>query len=671
MNSDVFNEVLAIFSKDEEWKIDENALSHDFMVRAQQKDELDARIRSLLKGEMIGKEEFSRLRLHLEYANYLSASKTQHYNAVRFLYWLNCFGIRGDGYTNDKEKWLLARKLLEERMMHTSVKLDYEPFDSVVARGDAILNLRKYGYKIELSQGRISPSVDDYNKFKESMRYLFDQLGGASVLIILNQIQFDFSSKTLRYNFRKTPPRFGTAELQIPWGFLLNVALSFWVTPRKLNAKKAKVIFTKICNISRQFFAVMEIQPLSVFEEMFRSPNESLDELQEAILYQQHMGLDQVPPNVMYLILKGMIGQHSVKKMETVYLSILKWICDKQKGLEVLDFDKEMLKQDLHDHVSDEEIDSAMDELSTESQELNHGYCDPRDFSKRNYYLRPFVKRGESYFLLSAQFFVKGFYYAWRAHYSNNREIGILFENYVADLLRSKGLTLYNNVKYSVSDVQRAEMQSIRQDGECDIIIETSKTIFFIELKKREISDEASGGDPVAALKDMSDSALFGLTQAAVHEYCLRQNGALHFKNGTTLRLNSRRIVKVHLSLFDHYALQDNVLLLRYLRAMLAFEYSCNDPSRIADIEALSKVEGRQTEFRNVMRTNVMKAAYVNINQSLMSFHSFSLPQIIFLLKNVSSNDDFEREISSTFCITTSTKDWYQEYAFVKRVREG
>lgn len=113
MNSDVFNEVLAIFSKDEEWKIDGNALSHDFAVRAQQKDELDARIRSLLKGERIGKEEFSRLRLHLEYANYLSASKTQHYNAVRFLYWLNCFGIRGVGILTTKRNGCWQKSYLK------------------------------------------------------------------------------------------------------------------------------------------------------------------------------------------------------------------------------------------------------------------------------------------------------------------------------------------------------------------------------------------------------------------------------------------------------------------------------------------------------------------------------------------------------------------------------
>ena len=184
-------------------------------------------------------------------------------------------------------------------------------------------------------------------------------------------------------------------------------------------------------------------------------------------------------------------------------------------------------------------------------------------------------------------------------------------------------------------------------------------------MKNKEITADAMSGDPASALTDMASSALRGLSQAAIAEYCLRIDGNLSFDDGSVLELKHRRIEKVHLSSFDHYGLHDNVLLLRYLQAMLTIDYSCGERETTKAWQDFRKY---QREFRNVMGTDIMQSAYVNQNARLMSFHSFSLPQFMTILESAKSAEDFVSEMCLTAHLTTASKDWYHDYAFVKGI---
>ena len=236
-----------------------------------------------------------------------------------------------------------------------------------------------------------------------------------------------------------------------------------------------------------------------------------------------------------------------------------------------------------------------------------------------------------------------------------------MFEHCVADMFNSHNVSARSNVKYKVSKAKQSDLRDARQMAECDFIVETEAEIFFIEMKNKEITADAMSGNPAAALTDMAKSALYGMTQAAIHEYCLRSDGQLKFDDGSVLELRKRRIVKIHLSAFDHYGLHDNMLLLRYLQASLSLDYSCAE-----NPEALKSVADYQQKFRNVMATKIMQAAYKNNNERLMSFHSFSLPQFMTILMSANTTDEFVSEMKLTMYMTTGAKDWYHDYAFLK-----
>ena len=656
-----FNKALLLFSEDKDWEIlpcvQMNPAAPTF------KKSLEERIRQLLTGSEIPADVFARVRMHLEYQICLSENHQRYSNVLELLYGLNFFGIRLSSYTDNKERWMSAKSEFGKLIASTATHVSYQPQDGVVVKCKAILELRKWGYEIPIVHGRIQQTPSDVARFSESMRYQFDKIGGVSVLIILHRLESIFCSEMGRYMFHHSPARLETPQLDIPWGYLFNVALSYLTQTRKMNEVTATKVFERICNVAKYFIATIELQPLTIFDDMLRSSYTSMSELQEAIMYEQHFGLDQIRPDFLLMILKGLVGQRPPDRIADIFVDILAWVCKQQNRKVPISFTVDSLMRELHSaSFSRKEIEESLSLLSQKALSLNAGCTNPYEASKRDYFKRPFVVNNDKYYLVSGLFFAKGFYFAWKARsHDKNEDLGKMFEHCVADMFNSHNVSARSNVKYKVSKAKQSDLRDARQMAECDFIVETEAEIFFIEMKNKEITADAMSGNPAAALTDMAKSALYGMTQAAIHEYCLRSDGQLKFDDGSVLELRKRRIVKIHLSAFDHYGLHDNMLLLRYLQASLSLDYSCAE-----NPEALKSVADYQQKFRNVMATKIMQAAYKNNNERLMSFHSFSLPQFMTILMSANTTDEFVSEMKLTMYMTTGAKDWYHDYAFLK-----
>lgn len=656
-----FNKALQLFSEDEEWAFKPSVQLNPVTPKIRQS--LEARIRQLLSGTEITSDVFALVRMHLEYQHCLSANHQRYRNVLELLYGLNCFGIRLSSYTDNKEQWISAKSEFAKLLAVEPIHVSYRPQDCVAVECNAILELRKWGYEIPIIQGRVQQTPSDIARFSDSMRYQFDKLGGASVLIILHYLDGIFCSKMGRYMFHHSPARLETPQLDVPWGYLFNVALEYWGQTRKLNEVTATKVFDRICKVAKYFIATIELQPLTIFDDMLRLTYTSMSELQEAIMYEQHFGLDQIRPDFMLVILKGLVSQRPPDRIADLYVQILEWVCQQQDRMVPICFTVDSLKRELSStSFSRNEIEESLVLLSQDASSLNAGCTNPYDASKRDYFKRPFIVKNDKYYLVSGLLFVKGFYFAWKARpHSKNEDIGKMFEHCVADMFNTHSVSVKNNVKYKVSKAKRSDLRDTREMAECDFILETEKEIFFIEMKNKEITADAMSGNPTAALTDMAKSALHGMTQAATHEYCLRADGQLRFDDGSILELKQRRIVKIHLSAFDHYGLHDNMLLLRYLQASLSLDYSCPE-----NPETLKSVADYQQKFRNVMATEIMQNAYKNSNERLMSFHSFSLPQFMMMLMSANTTEDFVSEMKLTMHMTTGAKDWYHDYAFLK-----
>ena len=621
---------------------------------------LKVQIKSLLSGDDLSTTDFNRIYRHVALED--RVSQGMHKNAKKFLQIIRFYGFHQQKLTADETKWLIIKDKLAELLACDRVKcnFDIEEVD-IDLKGDAIRFLRELGYEIPLVEGRFGVTQADEVKFGEAMRYRFNKIGAVSIMVILDNIRHLYNKKTGRYDFRPEPASIGIPQIVPPWGYLLNVALSF--IRGKNKQKNFEKTFNEIVDISSKYFTALELQPLSRFADAFRSYSEIVDEIEEVILYNQHIALDQYPLEVILEIITD-LEYALVSTQGNPIVRVLEWICKRKKSEmpETMRFTRDEIEKDLSGLLSPSQMTEVLDCLVIEDNVLNQRYYIPSAVSLRNYYKRPLVLNNGYYYLFDSNLWAKGFYLAWLDKYGKNCDLGALFESVVQRQLSSKNVKFLSGQKYKITSEERAALGITSEEGECDFVIETVEKIYFLELKKKEITGNAMSGDSLAALADMSKSALAAFIQGAKHELVLRKRGEIRFTSGNKIVMDGKQIEKIHISAFDRYGLHDKLLIERLLRSLIMCTFNCEDESR------LSPLKSAQDEFNAIVNSAIIKMAYAN-GSYLLSFRSFSLPQFMFALRGCKSEADFAEHIDMTSHIVTGTKDWYKEQVFMLTVR--
>lgn len=666
----ILDAMIEMFSEDGKWDFatagsGEGLKRHPGLV-----NELKSKIKACLAGDDLTPYDMRQIRRHFELEDILRNEPVVHSHVSIYLHNLFVFlGIDRDEdspkrFTKAPEKWFEALGYLADLVAINRYTDNLDVEDDICALGRMIKGLRNDGYVIPHERCRFWPTDEDKERFVQAMSLYFRLIGRKAVGLIFEDIKSLYMPLVDRYGFRAEPSTIQAAEFQIPWGYLLNVAFDYLnEAPAAKNCAALKEAYEQAKILSKRFIAILELQPLNKFAAMYRPPEECVDELVENICYEQQYAMEQLPCEDMRDILKGLIANTSQNPKADLYLAILNWVCEKKVGLKPLAFDFQEIMTALKQRFSRTEVEIALRDLSTDVEELNKGYITPMEVTKRNYFLRPFVKSPEGYVMWSTHFFSKGFYMVWFKNCCKEPDkVGFVFEDVFRDMLVAKGIDFIHSGKYDVTHEEQRDLKSERESGECDFVIEGCKSLFYIELKKKEITGKAMAGSDIDAMKDMSASVLHGCTQALMHEYCMRRRGVLKLtlESGDVVAVKStdRLVEKIHVSPFDHYGLHDNVFLEHYLSSVVRYGFSSKKP------EELEKFSQIQKEFRNVLMTITIRNVYTK--GALRSFHSYSLPQLMIMLRNSNSTEDFCRELSATFRVTFSTQDWYREYATLK-----
>ena len=622
---------------------------------------LKSQINSLLSGDDISQMDFNRIYRHIALENRISAGA--HRKAKDFLAAIRFYGFHQKKLNSEESKWLTVKEKLVELLAVAPTKCAFEiGDDDINLKGDAIRSLRKLGYEIPLVNGCFWPTKEDEVKFGEAMRYRFDKIGTNSIWMILNNIRRLYRDDTGRYDFRPEPTSIGTPQIVPPWGYLLNVALSFIMQKKELKQECLEKIFKEIMDLSNKYFTVLELQNLSKFTNVFRSYKEIVDEIEEEILYNQHVALDQYPLEDILEIIKDLEYARGATQNNPI-VDVLEWICRQKRNQKpgTLRFTRGDVAKGVSGSLSACQLDEVLDSLTIEDCNLNHGYYIPSEVCMRNYYKYPLVLSDGFYVLFDTNFCAKGFYLVWLNKFGKGIDLGTLFEAVVQKLLLARNIIFLAGQKYKITSEERKSVGITSEEAECDFVIETSEKIYFIEMKKKEITGSAMAGDAVAALNDMSKSALAAFVQAAKHEVFLRKRGEIRFKGGNKITLGGKRIEKIHISAFDHYGLHDKMLIERLLKSLVMCTFNYEEESKLLPLKEM------QEEFKAIATSDIIKKAYDN-GSYLMTFHSFSLPQFMFVLRGCKSGADFGRHLDMTSHITTGMKDWYNEQAFMSMV---
>ena len=206
-----------------------------------------------------------------------------------------------------------------------------------------------------------------------------------------------------------------------------------------------------------------------------------------------------------------------------------------------------------------------------------------------NFYTRPVIRFPvEKYLYIDYHFTGFGFYIAVydmiKAKFDIlDRKLGPLVEDMLRSEVLKKGYSLCNG-KYTTKD----------DESDCDLVIQSSNRICFIEVKKTNIEDEFNKLDDVAALQQLSKGMVRAQKQAFRHKKNLLKNRKLTLDNEQNKfevsYLGDEHIYLFSICLPEYSFLTSKSFSSKLLDVILLGGFSTVDPNRQCEVEELNQL---------------------------------------------------------------------------------
>ncbi|EQD50162.1 hypothetical protein B1B_11332 [mine drainage metagenome] len=205
------------------------------------------------------------------------------------------------------------------------------------------------------------------------------------------------------------------------------------------------------------------------------------------------------------------------------------------------------------------------------------------------------------------------------------------------------------------------------QHGECDLVVETTETVIFFEVKKKTLTRRAKAASDAHLLLDLAGSMLAAQAQAGWHEVRLRRDNYLDLVRGDLtkrLELNGREVERVAVSLFDFGSFQDRILVKQFLEATMNVSFTAAD----ARFEKKFKdINGALAEIRE--QVVALHPGEQVINQPFFNYWFISVPQLLVLLDGVTDVAGFKAALWSCRSVVTGSSDLYFDLSYMKRLQ--
>lgn len=602
---------------------------------------------------------------HLKYA---ISPRQEGAHALFFLRAIRACTQAQPYYTTSEKGWAKAKTLLQAYHSLSSTPADYTlPNDFIDLISTSIIYLKNKGYKAEIVRGQVALSLEHELKILNRLQREFKKLGALGLDTLIHDMSLRHYDKDSGRFFLRPEPSIGRELcLNTPWGYLFNLALANLHRPRL--AKNKYETYCEVTDLARHYFGTKRLQTFTKYEDMNHTPQTILKAITRQIEYDQQFAIDQIAVPHMNKIMFGIFTSPKLANINlSLYLEIYAWSSANATHDKLFIFDLDTVFRALNYRYLRSSIKAALDRLSFSISQINKGYLRPEHINLRNYHQRPFVSVEDRYAYANPNLCGYGFYSSLlelcKEKGINGKLIGDITEDLFGNALRDRGISFFENQKYKIPLDVRDELQINSKERECDFIIETKSTVIFVELKRKTLTSDARSGSPLHSMIDIAQSLLHAQAQAGCHEYMLRRNGEIQFLDGSKIELKNREIERVAVSMFGYFGIQDGFFVSQILNNVIGGEINSETP------DADEKINIHLREINHQFNTDLFKRTYGDTANKFIESRFFSIPQILELLSNSSSNEEFETELNRTKHCGTNCKDWFVDYHFLRRLR--
>lgn len=632
-------------------------------------------IRNKIKGDAIPLlKTLNLLQKKLAIWNIKTKSNCTHYLRV-----LNCILESVRSYTAEDEdfdvdsNWSEAISLIIKykdtlHWFNDSTPIDFN--DQIYEFSLAYANLERYGVKFterncdlfidEESNELINAKINEHCKL----------IGGKNLLKeIFHYLSPEYDSSLGRFiglrqiliNDRKT-------KAEVPYGYLLAIGAKHIGTK---GSREHHDHFLSLLMLCRDLTTIFEIQIYSRWGTILLPNHKFIRFLQESVWYDNLISFSQFKAQhakrILTRLSKNFIDSGltsnglKLKDIHRVANSLIELAKDKVASSTNI---KSIAK---HSRLQEHLVEKILREfLSFEPGEVNTTLAFPPISNDIDYYFKPAISMNGEYYVypksicaLGALNSVLNVISAPNKQRSQQNDILLGYE--IEDFLREQFQDRDIKIAYGAK-----KDKSGGDEYECDLLVETDKTLFIFEIKKKALTRKAMSGDELSLLSDLADSLMFSHKQAMNIERQLKTNHSVeltHKKECFTLILGNRRVKRVSVSLSDFGALQDKISLQKIL--LHAADTTLIHPDKKLD-KGLEKWREYTSEIR---RLAILNDEYAEGGHPFHDSYFMSIPQIMTILNDSNNSDEFETAMLFLNTMTLGTRSFYKEYFYGRKMR--
>lgn len=634
-------------------------------------------------------KQFANIRTQLIFEEFVLNQKIDVIYAVSEIIWdaTRCDLLKS---MDDKNTWIKCCEIALAKR-----ELGYDPYSHKNTVEE--LNFSKaakffieMGIRVKIVNGEIYTEDKELYKILDAIEYRANSLGNKCMDFLNEDLSAVYHPNFERFQIQRKVNTYQQIRSPIfPYGYMLNIAAKVQTKEPKRKIKYSN-LWKELKEITTNFVALYQLEPYTPYGQLYGSGKNFLSTIQQSVLFDNIFLFKQTPFWIMDIFLSELFNLNdnvnknielslgiSTKDVLEFYRQHVKIIKNEKAISLILNENDFFLSQS---NLSRQKIKVLFELFSRTDNSINKKYRSPFDYIHSEIDNFPIIKIGGNEYkiptisLFSMQYYER--YACILREYDKSAQkskrakidsaIGDNMELVLASLFEKNNINFFHGEKYNIDHSTRQYLSSMREEGECDFIIETDKTIFFMELKKKALTRRSSSGYIENILYDMALSFLSAQEQIGYHECILKNNGEIIFQSGKKIILNNRVIQRVSVSLFDFHALQDQITIDNIFYSLMGSTISSSSTEENAE-KNIKKLQGIVNNLSHQFMLDGMDC-YRNENRPYANIRYFSLSQIFTFLKNCKSNDDFEKEINVTRCVTDGTMNWYSQY---ERFRGG
>lgn len=543
----------------------------------------------------------------------------------------------------------------------------------------AVRRLKSIGFSFERDRKNLKLNSEDETRLVKKIESIFLEVGGICVVQkISDLLSRQYDQQQERYHIIRPKPKPPEPKYPlIPIGYLFQLAVKHYQGGKSSSiVEQGKINF--LFELCSDYTTILEVQDYSHFPTFPYVIEKIIEILQKKALEDAIYRIPQLRGSDVTSILLGIIDDTILDKpFEKGWtirqaISVIDIILNKLSGRGL----SRIYARDVRKKcplIPVETVNFILDNVFSHPEEgANQRFSRPNDApnitpahssdSGANFSQLPLLRYTKrSYVLMNRSFcsgaFIEAIFSQIRLNYKNfDRDyLGKSLEDFTRSVL----------LKHGINSV-RGEYWIGKTRWECDIVVETNKTIIFIEIKKKPLTRRARAGSDVAIILDLAQSLLDAQKQAGNHEMQLRKEGYLDLIDGRNTRrieLKDRSVERIALSLTDFGSFHDRIFLQKFMNAVSKMTFGVND----------KRYEGK---FNNINETISI------LQEQSKFFHSecgsnyrlyfncwfFSLSQLMIILDGVSGPEAFREALWAIRGITTGQDDLCFDLCYVKEM---